>query len=127
LPYRKGINKGTLKLTWQINARNKLTSLNNFDSAWEMNLRDGLGIEQEAQTDRRAGLSGLVGLIWESLLTDNIVFRSQAAYIRRPQHWYPWNCEADRAKCDYTPATIQKLVNPGSAATQIESNSNNEH
>jgi len=122
LPYKKGINKGTLKVTWQINSRNKLTSLNNFDSAWETNLRDGLGIEQEAQTNRRAGLSGLFGLIWEALLTDSLVFRSQIAYSRRPQHWYPWNCDGDsRATCDFTPNVVQTYPR------RIESQGNTEH
>ena len=78
-PHIKGINKGTLKLTWQMTPRNKLTFLNNVDSAWNVNLKSELGVEQEAQQNRKAGLSGLWGLIWESLLTDELVFRSQAA------------------------------------------------
>jgi hypothetical protein len=109
LPYKKGINKGTLKITWQMNSRNKLSFLNNVDSAWETNLRDGFGIDREAQEDRRAGLSGLWGLIWESLLTDNLVLRVQAAYSRRPQHWYPASCGTDPAGCDFTPAVVNNL------------------
>jgi hypothetical protein len=108
LPYQKGINKGTLKLTWQMTTRNKLSFLSNFDSAWERNMREGLGIEQEAQQNRRAGLSGLWGLIWESLLTDDLVFRTQAAYSRRPQHWYPWNCESNPVNCEHIPMVVQK-------------------
>jgi hypothetical protein len=121
LPYSKGINKGTLKVTWQINSRNKLSYLNNFDSAWERNLRDGLGIEQEAQTNRRAGLSGLWGVIWESLLTDSLILRVQGAYSRRPQHWYPWNCDHGEANCDFIPAVVQKFP------ARLESQSNQEH
>jgi hypothetical protein len=110
LPYRKGINKGTLKVTWQMNSRNKLSFLNNFDSAWETNMRDGLGIEQEAQRNRRAGLSGLWGLIWESLLTDDLILRTQIAYSRRPQHRYPWTCDHGQiVECDHIPRVIQKF------------------
>jgi hypothetical protein len=123
LPYNKGINKGTLKLTWQINSRNKLSHLMNFDSAWERNMRNDLGVEQEAQTNRRAGLSGLWGLIWEAVLTDDLVLRVQGAYSRRPQHWYPWNCEAshDPDNCDFIPRVVQKFPRT------IESNSNDQH
>jgi hypothetical protein len=122
LPYRKGINKGTAKVTWQMTSRNKLSFLMNIDSAWETNLRDGLGIEQEAQTNRRAGMSGLWGLIWESILTDDLSMRVQGAYSRRPQHWYPWNCDHNaKDTCDFTPRIVQK------APRRIESQSNERH
>ena len=106
-PHVKGINKGTLKVTWQINGRNKLTYLNNFDSAFNWNMKSDLGVEQEAQQNRKAGLSGLWGVIWESLLTDSLVFRSQAAYSRRPQYTFPWLCTQDRATCEFIPGVIQ--------------------
>jgi len=120
-PTQKNINKGTLKLTWQVSPRNKLTFLSNFDSAYNKNMRSDLGVEQEAQQNRRAGLSGLWGLIWEALLTDNLFFRSQVAYSTRPQHWYPWTCENDDGSCDTTPGTIQTVPPVGSAASRIES------
>src|SRR5688572_4707743 len=107
--HQKGINKGTLKITWQATTRNKLTFLSNFDSAWQTNMRTDLGIEQEAQQNRRAGLSGLWGLIWESLVTDNLIFRAQAAYSTRPQHWYPWLCEDDPVGCLHVPSVVQKF------------------
>jgi hypothetical protein len=94
----------------------------NIDSAWETNLRDGLGIEQEAQTNRRAGMSGLWGLIWESILTDDLSMRVQGAYSRRPQHWYPWNCDHNaKDTCDFTPRMVQKFPR------RIESQSNERH
>jgi hypothetical protein len=109
-PHIKGINKGTLKLTWQMSPRNKLTFLNNVDSAWNVNLKSELGVEQEAQQNRKAGLSGMWGLIWESLLTDELVFRSQAGFSKRPQYWYPWACEDGRlGECDITPGVINKF------------------
>jgi hypothetical protein len=106
-PTQKNINKGTLKVTWQVSPRNKLTLLSNFDSAYNTNMRRDLGVEQEAQQNRRAGLSGLWGLIWETLLTDNLILRSQIAYSTRPQHWYPWQCEHDDGTCDYIAPTVQ--------------------
>jgi hypothetical protein len=105
--FDKGINKGTLKLTWQASTRNKLTFLSNFDSAFNKNMRRDIGVEQEAQMNRTAGLSGLWGLIWETLLTDNLIFRSQIAYSKRPQHWYPWLCDNGEPNCDHIPGTVQ--------------------
>jgi hypothetical protein len=108
-PHLKLINKGTLKVTWQMNARNKLTFLSNFDSAFNGNMKSDLGVQQEAQGNRRAGPSGLWGFIWETLLTDNLVFRSQAAYSQRPQYWYPWGCEDGQlGQCDVTPGVINR-------------------
>jgi hypothetical protein len=105
--HQKGINKGTLKVTWQATSRNKLTYLMNFDSAFNTNLKNGLGVEPEAQQNRKAGLSGLWGIIWESLLTDDLVFRSQAAFSTRPQYWYPALCENDaNGVCAHTPGIV---------------------
>jgi hypothetical protein len=119
----KAINKGTLKVTWQMNGRNKLTYLNNFDSAWNLRLKNDLGTSPESQQNRRAGPSGLWGLIWESLLTDDLVFRSQFAYSQRPQYWYPIDCEHGRlGECDTTPGMINNIVPSGSSATRIETN-----
>jgi hypothetical protein len=108
-PHLKLINKGTGKVTWQVNARNKLTFLMNFDSAFNEHMKGDLGTEDEAQTNRRAGPSGLWGLIWETLLTDNLVFRSQAAYSQRPQYWYPTACENGAlGECDVTPGLLNR-------------------
>ena len=87
--------------------RNKLTYLMNLDSAWNVNMKNELGIEQESQINRKAGLSGMWGLIWESLLTDDLVFRSQVGYSKRPQYWYPWRCEDGKlGECDAIPGII---------------------
>jgi hypothetical protein len=109
-PHIKLINKGTLKVTWQMNGRNKLTLLSNFDSAFNSNMKSDLGVQQEAQQNRRAGPSGLWGVIWETLLTDSLVFRSQAAYSTRPQYWYPWACENGRlGECDAVAGVINRF------------------
>jgi hypothetical protein len=109
-PHLKLINKGTGKITWQVNARNKLTFLTNFDSAFNSVMKSDIGIESEAQTNRRAGPSGLWGLIWEALLTDNLVLRSQVAYSQRPQYWYPRACEdGSLGDCDSSPGLINNF------------------
>ena len=119
----KGINKGTFKITWQATARNKLTLLSNFDSAWNTNMRSDLGVEQDAQQNRRAGLSGLWGLIWETLLTDDLIFRAQAAYSKRPQHIYPWLCENNEdGDCQHRAAVITRFQGPAGNQRTIFSN-----
>ncbi len=103
--YRKFIQKGTLKLTWQINGRNKVSSLTNFDSPHEWNMIDKLGVELDAQRTRH-GFRFMQGLVWESILSDALVFRSQAGFIMIPQHMYPAQCDTNPSTCDHTPAVL---------------------
>jgi hypothetical protein len=102
--YRKFIQKGTLKLTWQVSSRNKLQTLTNFDSPHEYNQRGTLGIAPEAERIRH-GFRFMQGLIWESLLSDSLVLRSQVAYmIPISQHIYPRLCADQPVECRHTPA-----------------------
>ena len=45
-----------------------------------------------------------MGLIWESILTDNLVFRSQAGYIHNQRHTFPELCVTDPDNCDHVPS-----------------------
>jgi hypothetical protein len=102
--YRKFIQKGTLKLTWQVNSRNKLQTLTNFDSPHEYNQRGTLGISPDAERIRH-GFRFMQGLIWESLLSDSVVLRSQVAYmIPISQHIYPRLCADQPVECLHEPA-----------------------
>jgi hypothetical protein len=107
-PYRKWVPKGTAKLTWQVTARNKLQSLTNFDFPFEQNRRAALGIDRDAQEDRR-GRRLFQGLIWESLLTDSFVFRSQVGFTSVPMHIYPRLCADRPVECDHIPAVVQRF------------------
>ncbi len=95
---QKQILKGTIKFTWQATPRNKITSVSNFDEVWEYNRR-GIGVTEDAQEDRR-GRRWFSGLIWEALLTDKLVFRSQVGAITVPQHIYPRLCLTN-PNCDF--------------------------
>ena len=106
--YRKGIQKGTFKVTWQISPRNRLTSLNNFDSAYELNQRNGLGIAPEAQQNRWDHRF-FESLIWESMLSDSLLFRSQAGYLYFPYHAFPSSCRWQPVDCNHTPAAVNLL------------------
>jgi hypothetical protein len=106
--YRKGIQKGTFKITWQLSPRNRLTSLNNFDSAYEINQRNGLGIAPEAQQNRWDHRF-FESLIWESMLTDNLLFRSQAGYLWFPFHQFPSRCRWEPVECNHIPSYVNLL------------------
>jgi len=106
-PYDKFIQKGTLKLTWQVSPRNKLSSLTNFDLPHEWNMINGQGVSPEAQQERQ-GERWFEGLMWESLLSDNLVFRTQAALTAIPQHIWPTLCNTD-PNCDSVPSGSNKF------------------
>ncbi len=105
LPDLRYWHKGTVKLTYQMTARNKLQSVTNFDEFWQKN-RQGLGYAADAQ-GRHRSRNYFTGLIWESILTDNIVFRSQVGYSHNQRHTFPESCVADPANCDFTPSFAQ--------------------
>jgi hypothetical protein len=123
LPYDKFIQKGTLKLTWQVAARNKISSLTNFDLPHEWNMINGQGIAADAQQERQ-GQRWFQGFTWESLLSDSVVWRTQFAGTAIPQHIWPTTCNTD-PNCDFIPSVQQKLGNNGASRNQLYGNNNN--
>jgi hypothetical protein len=99
-------NKGMVKLTWQATTRNRLSGIFNFDSPHERNRKGDLGVEPEAQEGRLARRM-FGGLIWDSLLSDNMVLRSQAGVIYYGNHIYPAMCLDDPQRCDFVEPVIQ--------------------
>jgi hypothetical protein len=97
--------KGTVKLTWQVSNRNKLSSVTTFDEYWRYNTRD-LGYSDETQETSRQHKT-FSGLIWETILTDNIVFRSQAGVGIANSVNSPDSCHDDPVACETTAATKQ--------------------
>jgi hypothetical protein len=114
--------KGTVKLTWQVSSRNKLSSVTTFDEFWRHNTRE-LGFDRDSQETSRQHKS-FTGLIWESVLTDAVVFRSQAGVARANAHNAPDSCAAN-PNCDFIPATKQtfpKSYTYGNAINHSASN-----
>jgi hypothetical protein len=106
--YRKFIHKGTLKLTWQASTRHRLSSVTNLEfPIWEHNMTAALGTEGDAQQDRYARRL-FTGLVYDGLLADDIVLRSQVGLMQIPQEWYPTRCRRD-PDCDFVPSVIQNL------------------
>ena len=79
--------------------------MTNFDEFWQKN-RQALGYAADAQ-GRHRSRNYFTGLIWESLLSDNIVFRSQVGYIHNQRHTFPESCVDDPANCDFIPSVAQ--------------------
>ena len=83
VPTQRIIPKGNLKLTWQATSRNKLSAIMNYELPFEHNRVAGLGMAPEAQEDRKTQrIFG--GLIWESVLRDDLIFRSQPGPTTSP-------------------------------------------
>jgi hypothetical protein len=97
--------KGTTKLTWQVTSRNKVQGLVNFDDWWQYNRESGLGRTPETQARGRSR-KYFAGAIWESLLSDSIVFRSQAGFITLVNLFRPENCYTDPDTCDFGPHQV---------------------
>jgi hypothetical protein len=66
----------------------------------------GLGIAPEAQEDRRTQRL-FFGLIWESVLRDDLILRSQLGYTYIPEHIYPATCRSNPDGCDQIPSYQQ--------------------
>ncbi|HXU81967.1 MAG TPA: hypothetical protein VN914_11260 [Polyangia bacterium] len=105
LPELRNWYKGTLKLTWQVSSRNKLQSVTNWDDWWQFNRSGGLGFDHDSQSTGRS-IKWFTGLIWESVLSDSVVFRSQAGVISLNNRFNPTSCSDDPATCDFIPPTV---------------------
>jgi hypothetical protein len=115
--------KGTAKVTWQVTGRNKLSSVFTFDDWWRF-YANGLGTSKEAQYDSHSK-KYFAGLIWESVLTDSVVFRSQAGVAWANTENYPDRCKTD-PNCDFVSPTIQLQPNgPNSTGKSLLQNNSN--
>jgi len=105
VPAQRFIQKGSIKLTWQVNSRNKLSAITNYELPYEINRIAGVGVAPEAQEIRRTERIFL-GMVWESLLRDNVILRSQVGGIYLPEHIYPSLC-SQNPDCDNVPSVMQ--------------------
>jgi hypothetical protein len=114
------IQKGSFKLTWQASTRNTLSAIMNYELIpREINRVDGLGIAPEAQ-ETRSTQRLFWGLIWNSVLRDNVILKSQVGATYIPEHIYPQQCLSNPINCDHIPSYSQTL-----APTQKWGNDNN--
>jgi hypothetical protein len=104
-----GSLRGSTKVTWQIDARNKLVSFSNFNVRSNANQKRyyAPAVEPEAQS-RTEDRDWMTGLIWDSLLSDHLYLKSQIAFQRFWDEVGPTQC-ASNPDCDNLPP-ITELV-----------------
>jgi hypothetical protein len=107
-PFFNVIPKVTGKVSWQVNSRNKIDVVFNGDWPYQRNNRRNPGISDEAQADRLAERY-FTGVIWQSTLTDALLFRSQVGYGAFHEHIYPSNCRSQPDVCYTIPNIRQRL------------------
>ncbi|HMJ54108.1 MAG TPA: carboxypeptidase-like regulatory domain-containing protein [Polyangiaceae bacterium] len=110
-PFFNVIPKVTGKVSWQVNSRNKIDVIFNGDWPYQRNNRTNAGISDEAQSDRLAERY-FTGVVWQSSLTDALLFRSQVGYGAFHEHIYPSNCRgrsSDADPCYATPNIRQRI------------------
>ncbi len=116
--------RGSVKLTWQVSPRNKIQSITQINRDFYKNTVSGFGVEQDAQA-KRDHLDGMIGVIWESMLTDTLLFRSQVGVQRFWEETAPERCRTSPEDCDHiNPVTqsfprAQTLQNFGSHEQRI--------
>jgi hypothetical protein len=111
VPNQRYIQKGSVKLTWQATSRNNLSSIVNFELIpREINRVAGLGVAPEAQ-ETRATQRIFLGLIWNSVLKDNLLLKSQVGGTYIPEHIFPQMCFSNPINCDHIPSYTQSLPN----------------
>ena len=84
------------KLSWQVTPRNKIDLLFNGDTPYIQNNRLTASVADSANQDRLAQRY-LAGVTWESLLTNNLLFRSQAAWVAFFEEIEPAICRTQGA------------------------------
>ena len=120
VPNQRYIQKGSVKLTWQASSRNNLSSIVNFELIpREINRVAGLGVAPESQ-ETRATQRIFLGVIWNSVLKDNLLLKSQVGGTYIPEHIFPQMCFSQPLDCEHIPSTIQTIPN-----TQRWGNNNN--
>jgi|GEM_PF-2875616 len=91
--------RSTGKITWQVTPRNKLQLVYVFNRDAAKNGQGGFNTDRDAQW-KRDSLDGFVGLIWESMLSDNLLFRTQVGVQQFDMDFAPELCREDPNSCD---------------------------
>jgi hypothetical protein len=90
--------RGTLKLTWQVTPRNKIQSFTLINRESWNNVLEGYSYLREAQS-LQDWQDYFTGVTWESLLADNVFFKSQIGYQRFLRQQRPESCYDDSDTC----------------------------
>lgn len=92
--------RGLGKLTWQVSQRNKLTFVFNGNRDFFKNGQDGFQYDRDAQW-MMDNFDIFSGLIYDAVLADNVLFRSQVGVQQFQQDFGPELCRRDPVNCDH--------------------------
>jgi hypothetical protein len=98
--------RATTKLTYQISPRNKLQHMSFWSWDWSRNRDAAPGTDDDAQR-KRERTAFYQGLTFESLVRDNLFFKSQIGFGVRQEGQSPQSCLIDEEACQNTPALVQ--------------------
>jgi hypothetical protein len=90
--------RGTVKFTWQLSPRNKIQSFTLLNRESWHNLKEGWDATGEAQI-LQDWQDYFTGVTWESILTDNLFFKSQLGAQRFFRQMRPEGCLHDPDGC----------------------------
>jgi hypothetical protein len=91
--------RGTMKLTWQVTPRNKIQSFTLINRESWNNVLEGYGsLDKDAQS-LQDWQDYFTGITWESLLADNVFFKSQVGWQRFLRQQRPESCYDDESTC----------------------------
>jgi hypothetical protein len=108
--------RGTVKLSYQVNPRNKLQTFTFIDKNYSRNRNRSYNAETAAQQmrDRYGFFSGLT---WESLLLDNVFFKVQAGLSQQQEDTRPQDCTTDGVDCLHRSPILQTNPSTGVITT----------
>ncbi len=99
--------RSTLKLTWQVTPRNKLSWFSSFNSDDVRNNSSDVGRDDRDAFNAAQNRNVFSGLIWEALLSDSLFLRSQVGFHQRWNETAPQRCFSDPVQCDHIPQVRQ--------------------
>jgi hypothetical protein len=100
--------RATTKLTWQLSPRNKLQHFSFWSWDWSRNRDANPATDDDAQR-KRERTAFFQGFTFESLVRDNLFFKSQIGFGLRQEGQSPQSCLTDEVGCLHTPAVVQTL------------------
>jgi len=99
--------RGGGKLTFQMTPRNKLQFVYSFNRTATKNSQGSINYDRDAQTKNDV-FDYFAGLIWESVLSDALLFRSQLGTNSFTSEFAPEICRTDPENCDHITALRQR-------------------
>ncbi len=111
-PFRFLSTRSTLKLTWQATPRSRFSTFSSVNREWNRNNgSDPYGREKIAQR-KSDNFDHFNGVIWEWVLADNVLLRSQIGVQKFWTESGPMLCLSEPDECDHIPQIRNTMPRP---------------